>query len=291
MTQSFNNQSLSGFFDALGLQTQPKLVKALQHLAWFGVCYFVFILVYSLFYWHLVSKLQTDFLDHVFWWLKNSGVWYLFSPYCLYYFSCQAKRRKPLTNFVLLGTPMILVAVTLQICFDYAYLKDDVIGYFVLFLPRHMAIFAMICVYWWLFVMEKAGIVSEEVQIEIASLPAHNLRSTAYLDVEHQGRPVKLSLDSVWLIKAAGNYIELDSTQGKFLKRASLKQIQLELPPQFCQCHRSAIINLQHVSALRQQNAGHALAFFSQGEPVNISKRYKNLVKERLAEYPILVKA
>ncbi|WP_449359747.1 LytR/AlgR family response regulator transcription factor [Alishewanella longhuensis] len=287
MTQSIYDQHLARFIEALGLQASPKLAKALNYLAWFGVGYFVFIVVYSLFYWHFVSKLQTDFIDHVFWWLKNSGVWYLFAPFCLYFFSRQAAYRKPLTNFILLGTPMILVAVTLQISFDYAYLKDDLTGYFVLFLPRHAAIFSIICCYWLIFVMDKAVSGKANPITAIPQAPEQRAGSIQFIEVEHQGRPCRLDINSIWLIKSAGNYIELESEHGTFLKRASLKQIQLELPPQFCQCHRSAIINLQHVSAIRNQSAGHALALFNKGEPANISKRYKHLVKERLADYPI----
>ncbi len=279
---------MDSFAKALYLNNEPELASALKYLAWFGLCYLAFIVVYSIFYWRYVSKLETEFVEHVFWWLKHSAIWYFFAPCCLVFFTRQYARRALLINFVLLGLPLIVIAVLVQITFDYGYIKDDFSGYFVLFLPRHAGIFAILCVYWLLFVGNKKA--SKPHLAEQASSPAleqagHNL---AYLELEHLGRPYKLELDLVWLIKSAGNYVEIDSEQGQFIKRASLKQLQHELPEHFYQCHRSYIVNLRHISAVQKQSSGHAVAVLNNGAQVNISKRYKNAMKVRLAEVPPL---
>jgi DNA-binding LytR/AlgR family response regulator len=192
---------------------------------------------------------------------------------------------------------MVVFAVTLQITFDYTYLKEDVIGYFVLFLPRQVGIFTVVCLYWYLAVMEKAltepnaqtsnSLEPNSLDVDTPTQKPKELADKQYLELEHMGRPYRLDMDSVWIIKSAGNYLELESEHGHFLKRASLKQIQVEIPGYFCQCHRSNIINLHHVCAIRNQNSGHAVAILSNGEQVNISKRYKSIVKQRLVEFPL----
>ncbi len=285
LAQTFNTES------------HPKLAKALTYLAWFGVFYLFFIMVYSLFYWYFVSKLQTQFIDHVFWWLKNTGIWYIFAPVCLIAFTHYAQQKKFIVTAFRLGIPMVVFAVIVQITFDYAYLKEDLTGYFVLFLPRQIGIFTMVCLYWYLAVMEKTlaesgaqtsdPLTADSLGVDLSSQNSKELVDKQYLTLEHMGRPYRLDMDSVWLIKSAGNYLELESEHGHFLKRASLKQIQLEIPEYFCQCHRSSIINLHHVCAIRNQSSGHAVAILSNCEQVNISKRYKSVVKQRLVEFPL----
>jgi hypothetical protein len=277
--------------------SHPKLIKALTYLAWFGVLYLLFILVYSLFYWYFVSRLQTQFIDHIFWWLKNTGIWYFFAPVCLVTFTRFAEQQKFIVTAYRLGIPMVVFAVILQITFDYSYLKEDLTGYFVLFLPRQVGIFIVVCLYWYLAVMDKAlaepkyrvsnSLEPDSLDIDAPSQKNKDLVDKQYLELEHMGRPYRLDMSSVWMIKSAGNYLELESEHGHFLKRISLKQIQLEIPQYFCQCHRSSIINLYHVCAIRNQSSGHAVATMSNGEQVNISKRYKSIVKQRLVEFPL----
>lgn len=265
---------------------QPKLNKALNYLLWFGLIYLIFIVVYSVFYWHFVAKLQTEFIDHVFWWLKNTGAWFVFAPVCLVYFTQKANQPSFLKHLAFAGFAMVLIAVILQISFDYAYLKKDLLGYVVLYLPRQIGIFIIVCAYWYLFVMYKHS--NEAAHIN--NVPAEQTATTTevdYIDLEHLGRPYRLNMNTIWLVKSAGNYVEIHSEQGQFLKRSSLKQLQRSLPDYFCQCHRSIIINLQHLHAINSHSSGHAIATLRNGEQANISKRYKSSVKARLAEYPI----
>jgi len=273
------------------LRHYPKLSQALKYLAWFGGLYLVFIVIYSLFFWRYVAKLETEFYVHVLWWFKNSGVWFVFSPLCLLLFSFLTQKRGLLFVFLGLGVPLVFISVVLQIAFDYHYLKDDLPGYFVLYLPRHAAIFILVCLYWYIFVFNKQ---SADISSSHSSVP--NLAPTKELSVttvedtielEHMGRPYKLNVASVWLIKSAGNYVEIESDQGQFLKRASLKQLHQELPDQFFQCHRSYIVNLHYVTGLQSQSSGNAVAILDQGEQVSVSKRYKAAMKARLAEFPI----
>lgn len=258
---------------------QPKLTNGLKYLGIFGVIYLVFIFVYSVFYWQFVSKLSTDFIDHVLWWLKNTGVWYLFAPICLVYFSYYSGRQSLIKCFLTVGFPMVLSSVILQISFDYSYLKADLFGYFVLYLPKQIGIFMITCLYWYLFVMDD-----KNTAINVCDEPT---TKSEYINLEHKGRPYKLDMESIWFIKSAGNYIEIESIHGQFLKRSSLKKIQLDAPSYFCQCHRSTLVNLKHICALSNQASGHAIATLSNGSEINISKRYKNSIKEQLIDYPI----
>ncbi|NTS76331.1 LytTR family transcriptional regulator [Catenovulum sp. SM1970] len=261
--------------------------QAIKLMAGFGLAYLVFIAIYSIFYFHFVAKQQTQFIDHILWWLKLSGVWFVFAPITLYCLTLHAKQGAMKRYFLLLGIPMILTAVILQLLFDYSYLKSDLTGYFVLFLPRQAGIFAAVCTYWYLFIFQK-----QQTDTELpttADKPASSTEQVRAetIELEHLGRPYRLQLDTVWLIKSAGNYVEIESTEGQFLKRTTLKQMQLELPAHFYKCHRSYIINLHQVKAVQNQTSGHAIAILKNGEQVNISKRCKNTVKKQLAAFPM----
>ena len=174
--------------------------------------------------------------------------------------------------------PLIILAVCLQIYFDYEYLKHDFWGYFVLFLPRQVAIAAVICLYWYFLVYQKTSN-PDPTTLQPQSDSVDVTRQT--ITLEHLGRPHELQLDNVWLIRGAGNYVEIESGEGKFLKRTTLKKIQQELPPYFYQCHRSHIVNLKFVQAVQNQSSGHAVASLKNGQQVNISKRCKNIVKNQ----------
>ncbi|WP_423186109.1 LytR/AlgR family response regulator transcription factor [Alishewanella sp. d11] len=255
-----------------------------------GLVYAAFIIIYSVFYWQFVAKLQTDFVDHVFWWLKNSAVWFIFAPCCWYYFSRQANQRHLLFCFSWLGLLLVTIAVLLQISFDYHYLKADFIGAFVLFLPRHAAIFVIICIYWWFFIMNKTVLPSELVGGAEPEPQQVIEQINDYIEVEYQGRPIRLKLNDISVIKSAGNYVEIESSEGCFLKRTSLKLLQSELPAQFCQCHRSTIVNLLHIIALKSQSTGSAIVTLQNQQTVNVSKRYKHRIKEQLALFPLAAK-
>ncbi|WP_206483885.1 LytTR family DNA-binding domain-containing protein [Thalassotalea sp. G2M2-11] len=254
------------------------------------MAYLLFIAIYSVFYFNYVAKGDTQYLDHLLWWLKLSGIWYFTAPLSLLMLTLRMKKHSLLNNAIVIGAPMVLIAITLQLLFDFSYVKTDLTGYFVLFMPKQLAIFGAIYLYWYVKIYQKhIHNLQTHQQAPIKASDSQTAKTSplVLIELEHLGRPFKLDVQTIYLIRSAGNYVEINSTEGQYLKRASLKQILTELPDHFYQCHRSNIVNLHCISAIQNQTSGNALAILNNHQQVAISKRCKSNIKEKLADYPI----
>lgn len=253
----------------------PELAQSLIYLAWFSLLYLLFIVVYSVFYYSFVAKAQTQFISHLLWWLKLSGVWFFFTPLALMILTALSSRYKHSLIAISIGFPMVILAVSLQISFDLTYiLNHDVIAYIVLFTPKHVAIFIAVYLYWFFMVQMPSS--------KRSTITPVNHSTTKNIDVEHLGRPLQLATCDITVINASGNYVEIETNHGNYLKRDTLKQLLKLLPSYFFQCHRSHIINLKKVKSLTNQASGNGYVLLTNNQKIAVSKRYKSLLKQQL---------
>lgn len=261
------------------IQNHHQLKKALLYLAYFGLVYLVFIVIYSVFFFNFVAKQQTQFIQHIFWWLKLSGVWFVFAPLAIIALS-KLTNMPLLARILLLGVPMVIIAVVLQLAFDYRYFKADLVGQFVLFLPRQIGIFIAVCCFWLLCVNS----VWAQNVVRQQDADKETTIKRAVINVEHLGRPYAIQAEHILALNSAGNYVEIETTEGTFLKRISLKDILALLPNYFYQCHRSYAVNLHQVSSMQNQTSGTAVIYLSSGSKIPVSKSAKARLKQRLAQ-------
>lgn len=95
-------------------------------------------------------------------------------------------------------------------------------------------------------------------------------------------------------IAAAGNYLrvfvrDLDaddlSAADELLVRATLATVEGALPPaRFARIHRSTLVNLDRVCALRSRAGGDLLAVLRDGTELVVSRRFRDRLRQRLGE-------
>lgn len=67
--------------------------------------------------------------------------------------------------------------------------------------------------------------------------------------VKHKGKFVKIQLNELFWLEANDNYVTLNTQQGQYVLKTTLKMLQDALPGYFVRIHRSYVINLHHIKS------------------------------------------
>ncbi len=117
-------------------------------------------------------------------------------------------------------------------------------------------------------------------------LPVENVQIE--FESENKSEYFKLSLDQIILINAANNYIEViykqDEKMSKKLIRNSLKNTETLLSkyPSIIRCHRSCMVNKNHIQKITKGNEGLILTLTDYPKSIHVSRQYVLKVKEAL---------
>lgn len=115
---------------------------------------------------------------------------------------------------------------------------------------------------------------------------AGNLSIT--LTGDNQKEQLQLPLNSLLLISAADNYVNILHTSNGGLEtvlfRGALKKMEtMLLPyPQFFRCHRSYLVNLDHVRQITGNAQGYKLEVTGLQQPVPVGRNYNDAIKTKL---------
>ena len=102
--------------------------------------------------------------------------------------------------------------------------------------------------------------------------------------VRSVGRIDVVQLEDVMWIEAAGNYVELHLAQRHVLHRVPIGSLQRHLDPAtFVRVHRSALVRMDQVTALRTGADGGAALTLRCGSAVAVSERYLARVRGMLS--------
>lgn len=102
--------------------------------------------------------------------------------------------------------------------------------------------------------------------------------------VKKLGREFLVRVDQIDWIEASGNYVNLHVGERVYPLRQTMSGIQNRLDGQgFVRVHRSAIVNLDRVRELEPFDTGDARAHLHGGGTVQVSRRYRQALKDRLA--------
>jgi hypothetical protein len=109
-----------------------------------------------------------------------------------------------------------------------------------------------------------------------------------HFESEYKNDEITLKPSSLFLIKSADNYIELYYEREGLLKkhtvRSSLKNIEIILCDfdYFFRCHRSYIININHIKEIQGNSQGYKLYFENLDFPAQVSQKYISEFKRRI---------
>lgn len=105
-------------------------------------------------------------------------------------------------------------------------------------------------------------------------------RHDSHLWVRRRDEMARLPVSLIRLIEAQGDYVMLHTADGDILHRETVTSLESRLDPSaFVRCHRSTIVNLDHIRGLRRRGKGLTLSL-SDGRTIDVGPTYV----ERLME-------
>lgn len=105
---------------------------------------------------------------------------------------------------------------------------------------------------------------------------------------ENKSEYFRATLDTIVLIKAANNYIEIFHLEGEKTKRRLLRntlkntEVLTSKYSNLVRCHRSCIINIDFIEKVGKGNEGIKLKLLNYPDEIHVSRQYNLKVKEAL---------
>ena len=88
---------------------------------------------------------------------------------------------------------------------------------------------------------------------------------------------LRIALDDIRWIDAAGDYVIVHTAEVNHIARASLRDLMLRLPPQrFVRIHRSTIVNVAVVHKLKPHQNGEYLVSLAAGKELKLWRGYRD---------------
>lgn len=104
----------------------------------------------------------------------------------------------------------------------------------------------------------------------------------SFMALERNKRITLLPVSSISNIMGAGDYVEISTDEGEFLKRDSLSNMEKQLDPKmFQRIHRSAIVNLNAIHELEPKGKGDFTIILKSGAKIASSRSYMKNFKTR----------
>lgn len=111
-------------------------------------------------------------------------------------------------------------------------------------------------------------------------------QETPRLEVRSAGKVAYVQIPDIDWVEAADYYVCLHVGARSHLLRKSMAELEQELDPRiFCRIHRSTIVNLRKVSALKVDAAGEHEVILDSGDKLRLSRRFRKELQLRMREF------
>jgi len=105
-----------------------------------------------------------------------------------------------------------------------------------------------------------------------------------FIALERNKKIFLLPVDNILIVQGAGDYVELTTDEGSFLKRESLsKMVDMLAPKIFQRVHRSTIVNLHAIRELEPKGKGDYTLILKSGSKIAASRSYMKDFKARFS--------
>lgn len=105
-------------------------------------------------------------------------------------------------------------------------------------------------------------------------------RTSDKLAIRDGQRIVRVDMESIQWIDAAGDYMCVHTPQDTHVLRGTMAELEQRLPPQrFQRVHRSTIVNLARVKELRPHQNGEYFLVLDSGHELKLSRSYKDKLR------------
>jgi two-component system LytT family response regulator len=100
------------------------------------------------------------------------------------------------------------------------------------------------------------------------------------LAIKDSGRILRVPMDDILWIDAAGDYMCVHTGQDTHVLRATMRELEGKLDPRrFQRIHRSTIVNVARVRELRSHLNGEYFLILDSGQQLKLSRSYKDKVR------------
>jgi two-component system, LytTR family, response regulator len=111
-------------------------------------------------------------------------------------------------------------------------------------------------------------------------------QETPRLEVRSAGKVAYVQIPDIDWVEAADYYVCLHVGAKSHLLRKSMAELEQELDPRiFCRIHRSTIVNLRKVTALKVDAAGEHEVILDGGQKLRLSRRFRKDLQSRMREF------
>lgn len=109
---------------------------------------------------------------------------------------------------------------------------------------------------------------------------------TPRLEVRSAGKVAYVPIPDIDWVEAADYYVCLHVGTKSHLLRRSMAELEQELDPRvFCRIHRSTIVNLRKVTALKVDAAGEHEVILDCGRKLRLSRRFRKELQSRMRDF------
>jgi two-component system, LytTR family, response regulator len=138
----------------------------------------------------------------------------------------------------------------------------------------------------------RFSLAMQRAKEKIGAQAAAQRREIPRLAVRSAGRVVYVQIPDIDWVEAADYYACLHVGPKSHLLRQSMGELEKELDPRiFCRIHRSTIVNLRRVRALKVDDAGEYEVILEGGQKLRLSRRFRKELQARMSEFGVPVQA
>ena len=227
-----------------------------------------------------IEKVPFSLSDSVLWSLQEYGVWLGIIPAL----TLALNTRRALHNLKylsLIGVYTLTVVLTINTLIDTQFLNTSWQESLINNWHKHLIAYISIVGILW----TKHHFINNARRSEIKA-PIPSVIEDENAETNNSNSPVivindtEFFLRDILFIKAAGNYIEVMTHDGLKLVRSTLKEMKLAADSSsLIQCHRSYLVNIEHIIKLENARAGHGLLTLISNHEIPVSKSKRSMVK------------
>ncbi|HEY0682937.1 MAG TPA: LytTR family DNA-binding domain-containing protein [Steroidobacter sp.] len=258
-------------------------------LCWGG--FMVLLSCYCALFQIVVERTPADLggsFSHVF---KNWGVWLLTTPVlfaALRKYSTKWHDRA--VEFVAFVAIVVFLSTAVPVAVDLLTNARDAASSLMIFLPRYVAAVGIVYLVWHAFLRDRRSSIEtvetppppmieatpDEPVVHEAVAP----EPPATLLVSKGAHQCLIQISRIECVSAAGNYVEIIERGQRYLMRATLKQLEDELPAgEFIRIHRSHLVRRDEIDLIKSQPSGNGTVQLRGGHVLPMSKKHKQALQ------------
>lgn len=234
--------------------------------------------VYCVYYTRYVTSEPRDLIQSLLWFFQEYGIWFILTPILLIGLSHFSEQRR-FGRFWFLIFFLLFLSISFRMALDF-YLNPTAkfVSSLVYFSPNHLFVTIIVVLGWALVFRRVEKSFSINVQSETDDIFKVKLSESEgqYLEAYKGNSKVMVSINTIELVSAAGNYVELHCADNQFLMRSTMKELEEQLKPyNFVRIHRSHLVNPVVIESIQSDDT----LVLTNGATLSISQRYKkNLI-------------